>query len=238
MLVTAIVAHVAYRSHKQRKTERLRLLQDSAPSDDEDEGQYVHHAGILDRPTRNYYLNQIFDRAFNKLGGFCARYPGLTIGTNIVIIGLLSLGWLNFHIEKDPVRLWVSPDSAAAQEKNYFDSNFGPFYRTEQAFLVNDSAPYASVLSYDNLQWWFEVENRISRLMSADKGLTLDDVCFKPTGDACVVQSVSGWFQDGLSEDWEDIIRDCANSPGSQSCLPPFMDPASAWPCTWWLREP
>ena len=225
LLVTAIVGHVAYRRNKQRKIERLRLLQDSAPSDDEDEGEYVHNAGILDRPTRNYYLNQIFDRAFSKLGGFCARYPGLTIGTNIVIIGLLSLGWLNFEVERDPVQLWVSPDSAAAQEKAFFDSNFGPFYRTEQAFLVNDSAPHASVLSYDNLRWWFDVEHRISNRISEGKGLTLNDVCFKPTGEACVIQSVSGWFQNGLSDDWEDIIEDCANSPGSQACLPPFMDP-------------
>jgi Niemann-Pick C1 protein len=225
LLVTAIVGHVAYRKHTQRKTERLRLLQDSAPSDDEDEAEYVHNAGILDRPTRNYYLNQIFDRVFNKLGGFCARYPGLTIGTNIVLIGLLSLGWLRFEVEKDPVRLWVSPDSAAAQEKAFFDSNFGPFYRTEQAFLVNDSAPHASVLNYDNLEWWFDVEKRISNLMSGANGSTLDDVCFKPTGEACVIQSVSGWFQNGLSSDWNDIIQDCANSPGSQTCLPPFMDP-------------
>ena len=225
LLVTAIVGHVAYRRHKQSKTERLRLLQDSAPSDDEDEAEYVHNAGILDRPTRNYYLNQIFDRAFNKLGGFCARYPGLTIGTNIIIIGLLSLGWMNFEVEQDPVRLWVSPDSAAAQEKAFFDSNFGPFYRTEQAFLVNDSAPHASVLSEDNLRWWFNVEDRVANLMSEEYKLTLDDVCFKPTGEACVIQSVSGWFQSGLDSDWATTIKDCANSPGSQSCLPPFMDP-------------
>jgi Niemann-Pick C1 protein len=225
LLVTAIVGHVAYRSHKQRKTERLRLLQDAAPSDDEDDSEYVHNAGMLDRPLSNYYLNQIFDSAFQKLGSFCARYPGITIGTNIVVIGLLSLGWLKFQVELDPVRLWVSPDSKAAQEKAFFDSNFGPFYRTEQAFLVNDSAQHASVLSYKNLEWWFDVENRVQNLMSEGKGLTLDDVCFKPTGEACVIQSVSGWFQNGLDEDWAETIKECANSPGSQECLPPFMDP-------------
>ncbi|KAI9881826.1 MAG: hypothetical protein M1823_006462, partial [Watsoniomyces obsoletus] len=61
--------------------------------------------------------------------------------------------------------------------------------------------------------------------MSGGKGQTLDHICFKPTGEACVIQSVSGWFQNGLSSDWEDVIQDCANSPGSQTCLPPFMDP-------------
>ncbi|RMZ83187.1 hypothetical protein DV738_g1429, partial [Chaetothyriales sp. CBS 135597] len=191
LLITAIAGHVWYRSHLQRKTERLRLLQDP-------------------------------DRAFSALGGFCASYPGVTIGTSILVVGLLSLGWLRFDVEKDPVRLWVSPDSAAAQEKAFFDDNFGPFYRTEQVFLVNSSGP---VLSYDNLRWLFDMEDNIARMMT-DSGLTLDDVCFNPTGDACVVQSVRGWFQSGLDREWRDLIKHCANSPGDPMlCLPPYKDP-------------
>ncbi|KAJ9614415.1 niemann-Pick type C- protein 1 [Cladophialophora chaetospira] len=225
LLITAISGHVAYRRHKQRKSERLQLLQDASPSDDEDEGEMVNNAGVLERPQRNYYLNHIFDRAFNKLGSFCARYPGLTIGTNVVIIGLLSLGWLRFEVERDPVRLWVSPSSDAAQEKAFFDTNFGPFYRTEQAFLVNDTSADGTVLTYENLVWWFDVEQRISRMISPENGITLDDVCFKPTGSACVVQSVSGWFGAGLDHDWKEQIENCAAHPGDQLCLPEFMDP-------------
>ncbi len=225
LLVAAVSGHVAMRRHKQRKSERLQLLQDEPPSDDEDEGQMVNNAGVLDRPQRNYYLNHIFDRAFNKLGSFCARYPGLTIGTNIVIIGLLSLGWLRFEVERDPVQLWVSPSSAAAQEKAFFDTIFGPFYRTEQAFLVNDTSANSSVLSYENLNWWFDVEQRISRMISPENGIKLEDVCFKPTGSACVVQSVSGWFGNGLDHDWKAQVENCASHPGDQLCLPEFMDP-------------
>lgn len=228
LLVAAATGHIAYLQAKKRRSERLQLLQDAAPSDDEDEGDIVHNAGMLEKPQRNYYLNQIFDRAFSKLGGFCARYPALTIGTNIVIIGLLSLGWKNFKVEQDPVRLWVSPSSAAAQEKIFFDTNFGPFYRTEQAFLVNDttSAGPSPVLSYETLQWWFGVEDRIARMTSMDEKHTLKDVCFNPTGDACVVQSVSGWFGAGLSSDWKDTVKHCANSPADAArCLPAFKDP-------------
>ncbi|KAJ9652473.1 niemann-Pick type C- protein 1, partial [Neophaeococcomyces mojaviensis] len=225
LLITAVSGHVAYAKHKQRKTERLQLLQDAAPSDDEDEGDLVHNAGLLDRPQRNYYLNQILDRAFSKLGRFCARYPGITIGTNIIIIGLLSLGWLNFKVEQDPVKLWVSPDSQAAQEKAFFDASFGPFYRTQQVFLVNDSACDASVLNYDNLAWWFGIEDEISRMVTEKSQISLDDVCFKPTGDACVVQSVKGWFESSDLSDWEYQISHCAEQPGAQECLPPFMDP-------------
>ena len=228
LLITAISGHVAYKTHKQRKSERLQLLQDAAPSDDEDEGDMVHNAGMLERPQRNYYLNSILDRAFNKLGSFCARYPALTIGTNIFMIALLSVGWINFEVERDPVRLWVSPNSAAAEEKNFFDSNFGPFYRAEQAFLVNDSVTHGArpVMSYETLEWWFAVEDRINHMKSLDYGLTIDEICFKPTGSACVVQSVSGWFGAGLAKDsWRSTIEHCAASPGSRECLPEFQDP-------------
>merc|ERR1711939_22603 len=61
--------------------------------------------------------------------------------------------------------------------------------------------------------------------MTPEHGLALKDVCFNPTGDACVVQSVSGYFQNGLDDDWEETIKQCADSPGSLECLPPFMDP-------------
>ncbi|KAI9773734.1 MAG: hypothetical protein M1835_006114 [Candelina submexicana] len=228
LLVGAVSGHVAYQKHHQRKSERLRLLQDAAPSDDEDEGDVVHNAGMMDRPQKNYYLNTVFDNAFSRLGSVCARYPAIMICVSIVIVGLLSLGWINFAVETDPVRLWVSPTSAAADEKAFFDSNFGPFFRAEQAFLVNDttSAGPAPVLSYDTLAWWFDVENRVQRLMSAD-GLTLDDVCFKPTETACVVQSLTGYFGGSFGNvsprTWQKDLRDCTDSP--VNCLPEFQQP-------------
>ena len=159
LLIIAVSGHVAYAKHSKSKNERLRLLQDASPSDDEDEGDIVRHAGILDKPQKSYRLNTICDRAFSRLGKTCASFPGITTGISVVVVALLSLGWFRFTIETDPVRLWVAPDSAAAQEKEFFDRNFGPFFRTEQVFLVNDTLPSGSgpVLSYDTLRWWFDV---------------------------------------------------------------------------------
>ena len=229
LAVTAVVGHVVYRKHSQRQSERLRLLQDAAPSDDEDEGDVVPHAGVLDRPQREYRLNTICDRAFNRLGGACARFPLITIGISVAIVALLSLGWINFAVEKDPVRLWVSPSSAAAEEKEFFDSNFGPFFRAEQVFLANDtqiSGP-GPVLSYETLSWWFDVETRIAKFKSEDGNVSFEDVCFKPTGDACVVQSVTGYFQGSFEEvdrkTWKRHLRDCTASP--VNCLPAFQQP-------------
>ncbi|KAF1984842.1 multidrug efflux transporter AcrB transmembrane domain-containing protein [Aulographum hederae CBS 113979] len=229
LLIIAVSGHVAYQKHSQSKNERLRLLQDAAPSDDEDEGDVVHNAGMLDRPQKYYWLNTLCDAGFSRLGRVCARFPAITISTSILIVVLLSLGWLRFAVETDPVRLWVSPDSEAAKEKAFFDNNFGPFYRAQQAFLVNDlsDAGPQPVLTYETLSWWFDVEARVQRLKSLDGGVTFDDVCFKPTGDACVVQSVSGYFGGPFThidpETWKGNLQDCTDNP--VSCLPDFQQP-------------
>ncbi|KAL1306209.1 hypothetical protein AAFC00_004306 [Neodothiora populina] len=229
LLVVAVTGHVAYAKHSRSKSERLRLLQDSPPSDDEDEGDIVHHAGMLDKPQKILRLNTICDRAFSHLGRTAARFPALTIGTSVVIVGLLSLGWLRFAVETDPVKLWVSPNSDAAREKAFFDENFGPFYRAEQAFLVNDTRPSGPgpVLTYDTLQWWFDVESRVQRIKSLDGGYTLDDVCYKPTGDACVVQSLTGYFGGEVDlvdpDTWAEDLEACAEQP--VNCLPDFQLP-------------
>ncbi|KAM0805412.1 niemann-pick C1 protein precursor [Usnea florida] len=229
LLVTAVSGHIAYQKHNQRKSERLQLLQDAALSDDEDEGEMVHNAGMIDRPQRQYRLNTICDSAFSHLGRMCARYPLITIGVSILIVVVLSIGWINFEVETNPVRLWVSPSSAAAKEKAFFDESFGPFYRAEQVFVVNDTHPSGPgpVLSYDTLAWWFDVEARVQRRMSPKEHVLFSDVCFNPTGDACVVQSITGYFGGSFSrldpDTWQKELRDCIDQP--VECLPDFQQP-------------
>ena len=231
LLVTAVSGHIAYQKHNQRKSERLQLLQDAALSDDEDDGDIVPNAGVLDRPKKQYKLNSLCDNAFNSLGRICAMYPLITISASVLVVVVLSIGWLNFEIETNPVRLWVSPSSAAAKEKAFFDDNFGPFYRAEQAFIVNDSHPLGSgpVLSYDTLAWWFDVETQIQHRLSPDEGVTLGDVCFNPTGAACVIQSLTGYFGGDFSnvnpKTWRKDLEHCTASPGAQECLPDFQQP-------------
>lgn len=231
LLVIAFSSYVAYRDRRYRKPERVRLLQDPIPSDEEDEGEIVRAGGYLEQPRGIYKLNSALDAAFNRVGGACARFPALTIMCSVAVVGLLSLGWLRFAVETDPVGLWVSPTSAAAQEKEYFDTNFGPFYRAEQAFLVKDNPERESgrLLDYETLSWWFDVESRVRRMISLERELILDDVCFKPTGEACVVQSLTGYFHGSVlnlePDTWEERLRHCLASPGDANCLPDFKQP-------------
>lgn len=229
LLVIAVAGHVAYQKHAQNKNERLRLIQDTTFSDDEeDDNEILYQPRFTNRQPRKYQLNSACDRAFSYIGRMSARFPALTISGCLVVVGLLSLGWIRFAVETDPVRLWVAPDSEAASEKAFFDSNFGPFFRAEQAFLVNDtgSSGPRPVLSYTTLKWWFDVEKRVERIKTKN-GYTFDDVCYKPTGDACVLQSVTGYF--GGDWDmvdpygWKDDLEDCVDQP--VNCLPAFGQP-------------
>lgn len=195
---------------------------------------------------RQYPLNNMLRRGFYKLGLFTASSPFLTFAIVFVLIGLLNVGWKNFEIETDPVRLWVSPSSESKQQKEYFDEKFGPFYRTEQIFVT--SAPRnlessnnsiisnqtteigtkAPVLSWDHLKFWFKVEADI-RALASPSGVTLQDVCFKPAGpgEPCVVQSLAGWFGNDLENydetSWSTKLESCAHTP--TDCLPDFQQP-------------
>ncbi|KAF7971767.1 hypothetical protein HWV62_19943 [Athelia sp. TMB] len=182
---------------------------------------------------RQYRLNTILRRTFYRLGLTAASYPWLMLAAIFTLIGLLNIGWTKFQIETDPVRLWVSPDSESKLQKEYFDQNFGPFYRPEQIFVtvpvVNGEA--SPVLSWDHLKYWLEVENDIRSLQSSPNGYKLDDVCFKPAGPrgACVFQSVLAWFGNDLDnydeESWREHLSNCASHPGD--CLPDFQQPLS-----------
>lgn len=233
LLATAVVGHIAWYRHQKKRSQRMQLLQDNSQSDDEDEtDELITNGVIYDHPQRAYGLNNIVVSAFTKLGYYAAAFPGITIGSSIVIVALLSAGWMNFAIERDPARLWVSPSSAAAEEKAFFDQNFGPFYRAEQVFLVNDTHPDGPgpVLSYDNLKWWFNVEDRVSKLTGPKWGKKLKDVCFQPMKDGnCAVQSITGYWGgdvDMLDEkSWESYLQNCATSP--VECRPSSGQPLS-----------
>ncbi|KAH6915405.1 patched family-domain-containing protein [Coprinopsis sp. MPI-PUGE-AT-0042] len=193
---------------------------------------------------RHYPLNAFLRRFFYRLGLSAASSPWLTFAIVFTIVGVMNAGWRSFEVETDPVRLWVAPTSESKLQKEFFDENFGPFYRTEQIFLTSvsgqvETEPNTSttaitvgqkppVLSWDRLQYWADRESEIRELES-QHGYTLSNVCFKPAGEggACVVQSVLAWFGNDLSgEDegtWGRKLKGCATSP--VDCLPDFQQP-------------
>ena len=71
------------------------------------------------------------------------RQPLLVVLSSLVLVSACSGGLAYMQITTDPVELWSSPSSQARQEKDYFDSHFGPFFRAEQIIITTSvDAPY------------------------------------------------------------------------------------------------
>lgn len=49
----------------------------------------------------------------------------------------LAHGILLIKITTDPVEIWAAPKSRSRIEKQYYDSRFEPFYRTEQIIFTS-----------------------------------------------------------------------------------------------------
>lgn len=53
----------------------------------------------------------------------------------IVTICCLGYGIAYVEIVTDPVELWASGTSQCRKERQYFNENFGPFYRIQQVIV-------------------------------------------------------------------------------------------------------
>eukprot|EP01132_Coremiostelium_polycephalum_P006736 gene6736-8352_t len=145
----------------------------------------------------------IIQKFFYWYGLKVSRYPLWIILGCLIFTAGAGLGIMKLQVEQDPVKLWVSPDSRAAQEKAYFDENFGPFYRIEQLIITpKDPVQYPSVINFDLLQALFELEEQLMAIKAEYQGETiqLTDLCFEPTREGCLIESVSGLWQRNLSK--------------------------------------
>lgn len=233
-LVLFVISYSIYIIYKNRRTSTVRLLEDDEDQEEQEEQDSSHwiiQNGYGRRLLRDanrlsgpYPLNTVLQRAFSRLGYLCATYPFRTFMATGLVVVVATIGLFRVTLEVNPVRLWVSPHSEEFHQKQFFDENFGPFYRAEQVYLVNDTGPVLS--DFDTLQWWFAVEDHVSQLHT-NSGLTFEDICLKPTGDACVIQSMSQYFGGDINRlkemTYKSQIQSCATSP--VNCLPPFQQP-------------
>lgn len=77
-----------------------------------------------------------------------AKYRVVVLCLSSWIIAGLSIGIINLEITTNPVELWASPNSRSRLEKDFFDNNFKPFYRTEQVFIKTVGIPEVSITFY------------------------------------------------------------------------------------------
>lgn len=161
-------------------------------------------------------LEKFLQRSFTRWGRFCARHPVLILVAGVLVALALAGGIFMFQVITNPVLLWSSPNSRARLEKNYFDSRFGPFYRTEQLIITRTGThpkvshhlppPSTAFVDFSPI---FEKEflHQVLDLQLAVQGLqvpyegrniTLADICFQPLAPDntnCTIQSVLNYFQ-------------------------------------------
>ncbi|VDP88598.1 unnamed protein product [Echinostoma caproni] len=87
------------------------------------------------------WLEDKLSQGFSILGRSIATHPFVSLSVSSVVSIALCAGLSLFSVTTNPVELWSAADSRSRLEKNYFDQNFAPFYRTEQLIVypVNQS---------------------------------------------------------------------------------------------------
>uniref|UniRef100_A0A672H5Z4 SSD domain-containing protein n=1 Tax=Salarias fasciatus TaxID=181472 RepID=A0A672H5Z4_SALFA len=151
---------------------------------------------------------------FSSWGSFCVRRPLPVILGSLALVAASSAGLVYMRITTDPVELWSAASSQARQEKDYFDSHFGPFFRSTQLIItttLNDpfmyspylggsDVPFTSVLGKEVLHQVLDLQLAIEGLVATYEGedVTLKDVCLAPLApynNNCTILSVLNYFQ-------------------------------------------
>ncbi|KAM9845012.1 NPC intracellular cholesterol transporter 1 [Aulostomus maculatus] len=169
-------------------------------------------------------FENILRNIFSAWGSFCVQYPFLVILGSLILVVASSGGLVYMRITTDPVELWSSPRSQARQEKDYFDSHFGPFFRTVQLIIttpLNDTfiyspylggsdVPFGAIFDKEILHQVLDLQLAIEALVTTYEGqnVTLRDICLAPLApfnDNCTILSVLNYFQN--SHDVLDHIK-------------------------------
>ncbi|XP_039756217.1 NPC intracellular cholesterol transporter 1 isoform X2 [Pararge aegeria] len=161
---------------------------------------------------------------FQWWGTAMASRPWVVLFLGICFVTSLGVGVKFMIMTTNPVELWASPTSRSRLEREYFDSHFEPFYRTEMLIISSKGLPNLEYTMDDGTVWELgpvfnrtflhdvlDLQNRIQALVgnsTSTAGETnntrIEDICFAPlsspfigpvTSKQCAVQSVWGWWQ-------------------------------------------
>ncbi|CAH8648900.1 unnamed protein product [Dicrocoelium dendriticum] len=166
-------------------------------------------------------LEDLLCQMFTWLGRLVARHPYITLLISLSISIVLAAGLSMFTVTTNPVELWSPPTSRSRLEKDYFDTNFAPFFRTEQIIIrprnqsnfVHKSLFPASgkmlvgpALRKSFLEEVLKLQKMIQHFSvyskEFGKNITLEDICFKPLAPdnlECGITSPLEYFQSDLA---------------------------------------
>ncbi|XP_003474080.3 NPC intracellular cholesterol transporter 1 isoform X4 [Cavia porcellus] len=151
---------------------------------------------------------------FTRWGAFCVQRPGYVIFFSLVFIASCSSGLVFVRLTTNPVDLWSAPSSQARLEKEYFDTHFGPFFRTEQLIIQaphtgkhpyspypsGADVPFGPPLDKEILHQVLDLQIAIENITAYynNETVTLGDICLAPLSPYnknCTIFSVLNYFQ-------------------------------------------
>lgn len=100
------------------------------------------------------FVDSSFRFAFHQWGVWCVRHPFLILIPALLLSVAFSVGVYWIKVTTNPVELWSAKGSAGRDEKDFYDSKFTPFYRTEQLIIVpHNQTPVEQVEGNSTLRW-------------------------------------------------------------------------------------
>ncbi|XP_054280172.1 NPC intracellular cholesterol transporter 1-like [Macrosteles quadrilineatus] len=109
---------------------------------------------------------------FYNYGILVSNHPWKFVSLSLLLTLACCTGLLNFHQEKNPMKLWIPPESEFKRDTDWFMSGFGEGYRIQTVMLT---AP--DVLQPHVLQQLVKIRNQV--VGSSQKNVTWEDVCFR-----------------------------------------------------------
>lgn len=125
----------------------------------------------------SYNVSIAIGQIFYRLGVHIANNPWRTIALSWLVVGLCGLGFLRFHQEKSPMKLWVPQNSKFLHDTNWMIEHFKEGNRVETVMLTAED-----VLTPEVLQRMANITDEIvSVAVTNSKGRTISwkEVCFK-----------------------------------------------------------
>jgi len=168
-------------------------------------------------------------KLFTWWGSFAAKHPLPIIFISFIIAGTLSAGIVKLVVTTDPVEIWASPLSRSRVEKEFFDREFRPFYRTSQIIIraieneaenitwynvtseAHENLTFGPVFHEKFLIKVLELQQEIENITfsftdeetgQTDDYLSLRDICntpLSPDNNNCNIQSVWAYWQDNIT---------------------------------------
>ncbi|XP_026319568.1 NPC intracellular cholesterol transporter 1, partial [Hyposmocoma kahamanoa] len=150
---------------------------------------------------------------FQFLGFHMAYRPWIVLFGGLCFVVALGHGVKYMQVTTNPVELWASPTSRSRIEREYFDSHFEPFYRTEMVIISAKGLPKIEYTTKagENLEFGpvfnsnflFKVLELQESIKAIGNESGIQNICYAPlsspfdgpvTTDNCVIQSVWGWW--------------------------------------------